>query len=486
MANLSDQKTLQNKSLVMGPTVIHTDALSDLRPEEYEGSFAYSSDKKMYFSNGSVWRTTEDPPIKTPNASAPTSDTTTQRQLTLSTFLNSTLSGPQFKQTGIIFEISLVPSMKNLIMQKTIETVVRDNSGTIIEWPKINRYDLLETDTIPNLKPGDVFYWRGKYLATENQESGFSKPYAQTFPEYIDTPKATLGMNQVTNSIGVSAYHTPFGTRFPVDQIQWLIATKDDFSNAIYIPPISVLAANSNPLDTINIIPTADITYYWKARYISTALSGSKRSAYSIPFSSIQVRDVVTPEPVAVLGATGKVALLKISAYRSITGKARASTEWYISENSDDLVNTPPRAITRTSGDGYSENTLDIVTLDETVVKPDGKTVYYWRARYKNQSGTYSEYSAPSSFIRYPEIINPTAITVRGTDTETISVTSFNSEYSTVYPYTQTEWEIYDAATDLLLASAKNSSNTLEVFHTYSDTVILPSTYYRWRVRQKK
>jgi hypothetical protein len=465
MANLSDQKTLQNKSQVMGPTIIHLDTVSDLDPAAFEGTFAYSSDKKMYFSNGSVWRTTEDPPIKTPNASAPTEDTTTQRQLTLSTFLNSSIY-TSYKQIGIIFEISMSPSMKNPIMQKTIYT-----SDT-------NKYNLFATDTIPNLKPGDVFYWRGKYLATDGQESGFSKPYAQTFPAFIDAPKPLTGMDQTTNVVSVSDYHSPFGidNLYPPYQIQWLLSTNADFSSAI---SIKTDIAASNPLNTITIFPTPDTVYYWKARYYSTPASGGKYSDYSVPGTSKQVRDVITPKIVDVLGATGKTVRLKITPYYSLTNKERLVTEWIIASSADDLDKDIGTVFTSNAS---TPDSLDIVTLPNTILA-DSKTIYYWKARYKNVLGTASEYSPGSTFIRYPEVINPKVTTTINTETRSLTISAFSSEYSTIYPYSITEWRVYDNTGTKLIYSEDSTGNTLNIFGHAN--VILPDGNYVWTARYK-
>jgi hypothetical protein len=473
MANLSDQKTLQNKSAVMGPTTVHLDTISDLDPAVFEGTFAYSSDKKMYFSNGSTWRTTEDPVIKTPSASSPTADTTTQRQLTLSQYTNSLSSAP-YKQIGIVIEVSLSSNMRNLILQKTIDTTVKNSAGIITDWPKTNKYNLLATDTLPNLKPGDVFYWRGKYLATEGQESGFSKPFAQTFPDYIDAPKPISGMDETTNIISVSAYHSPFDIEnlYPPYQIQWLLSRNADFSNSI---TIKTDIASSNPLDTITLFSTVDTTYYWKARYFSTPASGNKNSEYSIPAQSKQVRDISTPKIVPVLGASGKVAQLKITPYNSLTNKPLLETEWLIATSSTNLDNN--------IGTTYktANNILDIVSLPSSILA-NSQTIYYWKARYKNTL-TSSEWSPGSSFTRYPEIVTPTVTTVLNAETKTLVISSFSSEYSTIYPYVSTEWLVYDVSNKLVYSETSPSNNSLNIF--IHKNVILPDGKYTWKVRYK-
>jgi hypothetical protein len=474
MANLSDQKTLQNKSAVMGPTTVHLDTISDLDPAVFEGTFAYSSDKKMYFSNGSTWRTTEDPVIKTPSASSPTADTTTQRQLTLSQYTNSLSSAP-YKQIGIVIEVSLSSNMRNLILQKTIDTTVKNSAGIITDWPKTNKYNLLATDTLPNLKPGDVFYWRGKYLATEGQESGFSKPFAQTFPDYIDAPKPISGMNETTNIISVSAYHSPFDIEnlYPPYQIQWMLSRNADFSGSF---TIKTDIASSNPLDTITLFSTADNTYYWKARYFSTPASGNKNSEYSIPAQSKQVRDISTPKVVPVLGASGKVAQLKITPYNSLTNKSLLETEWLIATSSTNLDKDTGTRYTTTN------DTLDIVSLPKISVLDNSQTIYYWKARYKNTI-TSSEWSPGSTFIRYPEIVAPTVITALGAETKTFVISPFSSEYSTIYPYELTEWLVYDVYDKLVYSETSPSNNSLDIF--IHKNVILPDGKYTWSVRYK-
>jgi len=487
MANLSDQKTLQNKSAVMGPTIVHADDLADLDPAPYVGSFAYSADGRMYFSNGSVWRTTEDPPVKTPTAVSPSS-TTAQRQLTLSTFLNSSTSPDlQFKQIGIVFQVSLSPTMSPLIMQKELSTTKKNAQGNDIEWPTVNSYNLLATDTIPNLTPGKTFYWRGKYLATAGQASGFSKIFEQKFPELIDTPtpKTGTGLGQVQNYIEVTPYKSPFEIEnlYPPFQIEWLLSL-DNFKTSF--PGIKTDITSGNPFDTFKFIREAGTTFYWKARYYSTPASagGSKVSAYSPVGINVQVKDVLTPATINVPGVTAKTVRLKLSPYSSVTKKARIRTEWLVADSLENLEVLQTNAETVRPELTNNSDSLDILTLPAAILA-DSSTIYYWKARYINSDNIASDFSPTDTFVRYPEFVTPAIITVKNADTKTLTISDFKSEYSTIYPYESTEWVLYDITTNQVLVPATPTvGNTFDVF-SYSETSLQPGKQFKWTARQK-
>jgi hypothetical protein len=477
MANLSDQKTLQNRSAVLGPTIIHDQNLADLDPAVYEGSFAYSSDKRMYFSNGSVWRTTEDPVVKTPNGSVPNS-TTTQRQLRLSQFaLSSAEKPPKYTQIGMVFEVATDRAMKKIIMRKSVDSTTGSS------------YNLIATDTNPNLKPGDVFFWHGKYLATDGQESGFSAVLEQTFPDYIDAPVpiAGTGVGETSSFVQVSPYVSPFSIEnlYPPSQIEWLISL-DNFKTSF--SPIKLDYLAGNPFDTFNFVRTAGTVYYWKARYWSTTASGLKYSAYSPVGTNKQVKDILTPAVIPPV-IPDKNLTLKLTPYVSVSKKPRLRTEWLIADSISNLdIDGVPLKVVNNS------DSLDIVTLDSSILA-DGNTVYYWKARYVNSISNNlileSDYSPGTKFIRYPEFANPTITTTKNAETSTLTISAFTSEYSTIYPYAATEWEVYNITsqnvaitTGTLLVSAYISSNTFNIFG-YSQSTIPPGTNIRWRARQK-
>lgn len=229
-----------------------------LDPEQYEGALVYADDGEMYYSDGTDWVVISGAPIRRPFALVPLVPSD-YRKLRLSAF--DTTGSATNTQIGILFRVSLNSDMSNPFFTTTVTSTTA------------NSY------TLPSgfLAAGTTFYWQGKYLATANQESQYSKTYAQVFPALIDTPIPlnTPGTNTLVLQVG------PYGSAFDLvyGNTTWEIYTNPAGSG-------SPLRSEVNTAVTINlgslqatIIPGA--TYYWRARF-------NDNTSLSSTFSAIQ------------------------------------------------------------------------------------------------------------------------------------------------------------------------------------------------------
>jgi len=242
----------------------------ELDPSQYEGALIYADDREMYFSDGDDWVIISDAPIRRPFALEPTTPQQF-RQLRLSSFLASAGSG--FTQTGIIFRVSTTSDMSNIILNQTVTSTIA------------NSYEL----PIGFLPANTTFYWEGKYLATDNQESQFSKTFAQVFPALVDTP---IPLNEV-GSNALSLAVGPFGSAFDYlyDSTTWEIYTTPSGGGTPLLSEVNnATSLNLGPFQS-TVVPGN--TYYWRARFNTTAAIPSAFSALRafVMDSSFLVRD---------------------------------------------------------------------------------------------------------------------------------------------------------------------------------------------------
>lgn len=213
-----------------------------LSASEWEGAVVYAEDGDLYFSDGDDWVIISDAPIRRPVALVPTT-AAQKRQLRLSSFLSG--AGFTFTQTGVIFRVSLNPDMTDLILNETITSTTE------------NKYDLSSTF----LPGGTTFYWQGKYLASGNQESQFSKVSAQEFPNRITTPVPLTLSGATSLSLAIGPFESAFG--FEYGTTTWEIYTST--TGSPIVTAVNTALIFRFPDYTPTVIPGA--TYFWRARF---------------------------------------------------------------------------------------------------------------------------------------------------------------------------------------------------------------------------
>lgn len=226
-----------------------------LMPADYEGALVYASDGDMYFSDGDDWVIISDAPIRRPTALLPIT-AEHFRQLRLSPFLTG--AGFTFTQIGIVFRVSLSPDMTNPILNQLINTT----SGNSFTLPA----DFLPSET--------TFYWQGKYLATENQESQFSKTVPQVFPNPITTPVPLTQSGATSLSLAVAPFESAFG--YTYGSTTWELYTSPTAPT-----PLLAVTNTSYLFRFPDYSPTvvSGATYYWRAKFRNTTTIESNWSA---------------------------------------------------------------------------------------------------------------------------------------------------------------------------------------------------------------
>ena len=246
-----------------------------LDPEQYEGALVYADDGEMYYSDGTDWIVISGAPIRRPFALTPIVPSD-YRKLRLSAF--DTSGGATNTQTGIIFRVSLNSDMTNPFFTTTVNSV------------SANSYEL------PSgfLAAGTTFYWQGKYLATENQESQYSKAFAQVFPALIDTPVPINIAGTKALALRVGPYGSAFGLTY--GSTLWQVYTNSEGGGApLYSATNTETSINLGSVQA-TVIPGA--TYYWRARFNdNTSLSSASSAIQSFVMdSSFLVRDTANTQ----------------------------------------------------------------------------------------------------------------------------------------------------------------------------------------------
>lgn len=216
-------------------------------PARYEGAMLYAVDGNIYYSDGAEWRLYTSVPVNRPYALVPRTSAE-RRMLRLSGFSTGFGYG-YLTQTAVIFEASLNQDMSDPILFEVIEST-NANSLTI------------DLDTV--FDEGQTFYWRGKYIATENQESAFSLPYRQVYPYAIDPIKPLIAENAMVARLRIESYASAFD--FPYARTEWEIYQEDNSQAGNRILQVNTF---SPFLDLISYRDQLiEPAYYWRARHV--------------------------------------------------------------------------------------------------------------------------------------------------------------------------------------------------------------------------
>jgi surface protein len=212
-----------------------------LDPAQYTGAIVYANDGAIYYSNGVDWVIPVDRvPIARPVALSPTTPTQ-QAQLRL----NAYFSAIDIPQTGVFFEVSLTESFTSPLF--TRELTGEGIFQYQMEYPE------------DGLEPGDIFYWRGRYIGGAEQ-SAFSIPIQQTFPELIAQPIQISPAGSIQGAVTISDYESPFDLIFVQSEIEFYDAT-----GVTLLETITDTTFGVNQF-AIPATLTEGTTYTWRAR----------------------------------------------------------------------------------------------------------------------------------------------------------------------------------------------------------------------------
>jgi hypothetical protein len=140
--------------------------------------------------------------------------------------------------------------MSNIILDELVTSV------------SANSYEL----PIGFLPANTTFYWEGKYLATDNQESQFSKTFAQVFPPLVDTPVPLINAGATVLSLVVGPYGSAFD--YVYASTTWEIYTTPSGGGTPLLSETNTATSLNLGSFQTTVIPGA--TYYWRARFNTT------------------------------------------------------------------------------------------------------------------------------------------------------------------------------------------------------------------------
>lgn len=484
MSNLSDTKLVSGRTPVIGYSYKKTVNVGDLNnllpPAAYEGSWVYY-DNEMQFSTGTEWKTTAPPTIRTPTAAAPDpNDLVSKRQLTLTGY-STTVAG--LRLVAVRFQISLDKDLANPLTISVEAAVTKTGdfipgkyytilflgntnwaSVGVIGTPAVgsifkataggsaistgtatfnpNSYTLKSKETDIALVPGTVYYWRGKYIAEQAQESAWSSISIGIFPSFIEIPKIITQAGIRTAKIAVAKYQTAFS--LPSDNFSY---TTTEFTVYYQIGGSGTTYSDNTPtgpvVDLSNAV-TKGATYYWIAKHTGFINNSTQSSPSTAIQMQKQVFTIATPEVDCPIGVI--LTELKVLVFDSTsTPKAILSKviwEFYTSPNTQDLIYT--HEVLYNSSLTYEDmRVLKVSTLPNNLIQDEN--VYYWRCRYLTTSGLYSEYSTiePVPFIKAATITTPEisdTITINQ-DLSRFVLKGYESLYGLAW--IQTNYEIY-------------------------------------------
>jgi len=535
MANLSDTKLVSGRTPVIGYSYSKAPASGELNnvlpPESFEGSWVYY-ENQMQFSTGTEWKSTDPPVIRTPSAAAPNPNILlTKRQLILTGY-STTVAG--LRLLSARFQISLTREFVNPVTFSVEAAVtlpvnfVKDQYYTILtlgttNWTavgvtglaavgtvfkatgpgtgtgnatlNVNTYTLKASEPDIRLVPGTVYYWRGKYVAEQNQESAWSSITPGVFPEYIETPKIITTTGIRTATITVSRFLTPFSLPGEAVYNNTVFTLYNQLEGDPLTPNITVIQGNIDVAATVpKTIIGANLPYYWKARHTARLTIDGVNVSVSSPSTSVQtqrqVLDVFTPEIDCLIGVP--LIELKVTAFGSSITPAPVLSkilwEFYSSPNIDEgtigIVEENYNALTMTLD---TIRKLDLSSQKVTFLEDEKQ--YYWRCRYLTTTGTYSEYSTliPVLFIKAAIISTPEVPTAFQINSEitAFELKGFKSLFDLAF--VRTNYEVYRNATIVQgvspLLARSSLSDTTGFILAGSDPDLDKGNIYYWRAQ---
>lgn len=231
-----------------------------LDPAQHVGAVIYADDGDIYYSNGTEWKIPNvDVDISRPTNLIPTT-AEEQTQLRLNAFRSPT----GVSQTGIVFQINAdgiaaFGPDANLITRT-------------VTSPNANLYQLLYPED--GFVPGDTIWWRAFYTGTDETQSEFSLPTAQTFPDLITTPTSLTAQNAVTGTVTLSAFESPtvFGLEYLETEVEFYALGDEPGVDT----PITTVTPSGGAVTTVPIPPLAPgASYQWRGRYGGRANVGA-------------------------------------------------------------------------------------------------------------------------------------------------------------------------------------------------------------------
>ena len=297
-------------------------------------------------------------------------------------------------------------------------------------------------------------------------------------PTLVSPANGATGIS-LTPTLQASAFSDPDAGDTHANS-QWQVDNGNTFASAEWDSGQSFTAGTQVPVPSGKL--SANTTYYWRVRYQDKQGNWSDWSA-SRSFTTLD-RAPATPTLVSPANAATGISLtptLQAAAFSDPdAGDTHANSQWQVDNSSS--FSSPEWD----SGQSYAAGTQ--------VTVPSGKlsanTTYYWRVRYKDGRGTWSEWSTARSFTTLnnppatPTLVGPANAAIVVSLTPALQASAFSDpdagdthagsqwQVDNHSSFASPEWDSgqsYAAGTQVSVPSGKLSAGT---------------TYY-WRVRYK-
>jgi len=240
---LGHRPLLSGRRVTSGPLLPITAPIdNDFDPALFEGAMAYGNDRQFYYSDGVDWVVpSEDVIIARPSALVPTT-AFEQMQLRLTEFY----SPAGLSQVGALFQIAASENGFDApLFTKTI-------NGEVSSYTTLYPED--------GLVPGQEFWWRALYYGTEGQQSDFSTPFKQVYPDFITNPTPVTREGITSGTVDITPFESAFGFLYVETQVEFFlpgdtttpVASVTDLTGASVTIPSSLAEGQE---------------YLWRARY---------------------------------------------------------------------------------------------------------------------------------------------------------------------------------------------------------------------------
>jgi VCBS repeat-containing protein len=347
--------------------------------------------------------------------------------------------------------------------------------------------------TVPSgkLQLATTYYWHVRHQDSYSNWSAYSTETSFT-TRSNQMPVTPSNASPASGATGVSVTPTLKGSAFSDPDAgdthaasQWQITT----TLGSYTSPVfdsGVDTANKTQISVPSGKLSYNTAYYWHVKYQD---SYGNWSAYSTETSLTTTATQVPATPSNASPASGATGV-------SVTPTLRGST--FSDPDAGDTHAASQWQITATSG-SYTSPVFDsgVDTANKTQINvPSGKlsynTAYYWHVRYQDSYGSWSAYSAQTSFTTgasaapdKPSNVSPANGATDITSTPTLVSSAF-SDPDSGDAHAASQWQISTVSGNYfspMFDSGTDSSNLTSIA-VPSGKLQLATTYY-WRVRHQ-
>ncbi len=333
----------------------------------------------------------------------------------------------------------------------------------------------LASHTISGLIADETYYWHVRHQDSAGNWSDFSTETSFTTNQPPNIPVHISPANGTTDSSLVPTLVTTFSDPDSGDTLKdslfWISLTNGYNLNIEYFSTRTSAASVTVPADYLD----PSTTYYWYATHRDSFDNESNYSVRSSFTTSAAPNQPFNVSPISETILTGTPTLSASVFIDPDAGNTHASSQWQLSTTSN-----------------FQSLVYDnIETMDPTshtvTVQQWRSRDYYWRVRYKDNNGAWSEYSTQSSFRINGAPATPACVSPAhfATD-EAVAITLRSSAFSDPDNDTHlaSQWQITTTNGDYSTPAYDSGATTDLTSHTMPTAADNATTYF-WHVRHQ-